>query len=102
MADTEKVSLGKFAHSFVELLPWVKTIRYCVGAALILGVALFIYLKFKPQTQNTTFSGSVGKVNIIQSNKRFFIPFVEGGVEKNTNSNRDFDTYLRAGLRFEF
>lgn len=98
----EKFSISKFFGSFFQVLPWIKTIRYCLGAALILGVALFIYLKFKPQTQTTTFSGSVGKVNIIQNTKRAFIPFVEGGVEKNTNSKRDFDTYLRAGLRFEF
>jgi len=97
----ETFSLKKFFGSFFQWLPWVKTARYAIGIALIFGVILFVYLKFKPQTQNTTFTGTVGKVNIVQSAKRFFIPFIEGGVEQRQGADA-FNSYLRAGLRFEF
>lgn len=51
--------------------------------------------------KNTTVNvGKGGIANIYQARKRFFIPFVEGGVEKT--SDVDLDTYIRAGLRFEF
>ena len=99
MAD-EKFSIVKFFSSFTQWLPWVKTLRYAIGIAIVLGVVFFVYLKFKPQTQTTTFSGAVGKVNIIQNTKKLFIPFVEGGIEKNNNTN--YETFIRAGLRFEF
>jgi hypothetical protein len=99
MAD-EKFSIVKFFSSFTQWLPWVKTLRYAIGIAIVLGVVFFVYLKFKPQNQTTTFSGAVGKVNIIQNTKKLFIPFVEGGVEKNNNTN--YETFIRAGLRFEF
>jgi len=70
---------------------------------LVVGsISLWRSIFGKPQVQNTTFSGAVGKVNIIQNTKKSFIPFVEGGVEKNTAGHRDFDSYIRAGLRFEF
>ena len=97
----EAFSLKKFFGSFFQWLPWVKTLRYAIGIALILGVILFVYLKFKPQTQNTTFSGSVGKVNIIQNAKRFFIPFIEGGVEQRQGADA-LNTYIRGGIRVEF
>jgi len=98
----EPLNIGKFFSSFFQIMPWIKTLRYTIGAALIIGIALFVYLKFKPQTQKTVFTGSVGSVNIIQDHKRLFIPFIEGGVEKNTAGHRNFDSYIRTGLRFEF
>jgi len=99
---TEPLSAGKFFSSFFQALPWVKTARYVIGAALIIGVPLAIFFLCRPRAQNTTFTGNVGKVSISQDGKRTFIPFVEGGIEKNTAGHRDFDSYIRAGLRFEF
>jgi len=97
----EAFNLKKFFGSFFQWLPWVKTFRYAIGITLILGVILFIYFKFRPQTQITTFSGAVGKVNIVQSAKRFFIPFIEGGVEQKQGADA-LNTYIRAGIRIEF
>jgi len=97
----EAFSFKKFFSSFFQWLPWVKSIRYAIGITLIFGVILFVYLKFKPQTQNTTFSGTVGKVNIVQNVKRFFTPFVEGGVEQKQGADA-LATYIRCGLRIEF
>lgn len=99
MAD-EKFSISKFFSSFTQWLPWVKTIRYVIGAALIIGVILFVYLKFSSKTMSNVFKGNVGKVTINQSPKKLFIPFVEGGIEKNNSTK--LETYIRTGLRFEF
>lgn len=102
MADIEKFDFGKFVGSFFQILPWVKTFRYVIGAVLIIGVILFVYFKFKPQTQNTTFSGSVGKVNIISNPKRSWwipIPFVEiYGYKENDRQG----TGGKFGARWEF
>lgn len=98
----EKFSIIKFFSSFTQVLPWIKTLRYAIGAAIIIGVCLFVYFRFfaKQQVMNTVFRGKVEKVEIHQNTKRTLIPFVEGGVEKNNRT--DFETYLRAGLRWEF
>ncbi len=60
MADTpEKFSLKKFIGSFTQLVPWIKTLRYGLGIAAIVAVALLVLLawnhffKKKPgQVQN--------------------------------------------------
>ena len=101
MAD-ERFSIAKFFSSFTQALPWIKTLRYAIGIALILGVCLFVYFRFfaKQQIMTNVFKGKVEKVEIHQNPKKALIPFVEGGVEKNNRT--DFETYLRAGLRWEF
>ncbi len=53
MSETEKFSLLKFAGSFFQFLPWVKTLRYVVGIALIGFVGLTIYRAFFMPTQIT-------------------------------------------------
>lgn len=53
MAENEKFSLLKFAGSFFDLLPWVKTLRYVAGVALIGFVGLTIYRAFFMPTQTT-------------------------------------------------
>ena len=53
MPETEKFSLFKFAGSFFQFLPWVKTLRYAAGIALIGFVGLTIYRAFFMPTQTT-------------------------------------------------
>jgi len=60
------------------------------------------YLITRPQQVQkiTVQKGGVATIQQQQAKKRLFIPFIEGGVEKN--SDVDLDTYIRGGLRFEF
>jgi hypothetical protein len=98
---TEKFSLQKFVMSFFQWLPWLKTFRHLIGILIVILIVAFIYTKFfAKETQNTTFQGDVDEVNIISQPKKFFIPFVEGFVEQQ--SDRDMSTGIRGGLRFEF
>ena len=91
---------------FFDLSPTAlgKSISIVWKVALIAILIFAVYRLFAPkqkQTQQVTVQ-SGGQATFIQkqNNKRFLIPFVEGGVEKN--SDVDLDTYIRCGLRFEF
>ena len=53
MSESEKFSLFKFAGSFFQFLPWVKTLRYAAGIALIGFVGLTIYRAFFMLTEST-------------------------------------------------
>lgn len=73
--------------------------------ALLVFIIFTIYLAWiKPkQTQQQQITiGRGGQATIIQkqTSKRMLIPFVEVGVGKS--SEFKLDTYIRAGLRFEF
>jgi len=95
----EKFSLIKFFQSFTQVLPWIKTLRYMIGAAIIIGVTLFIYQKFTSKTMTNVFKGKVEKV-VINQGKRTLVPFVEGYVGQDSKSK--MNTGIRAGLRWEF
>jgi len=99
----DKFSLNKYVMSFFQWMPWVKTLRHLTGIILIVCLVGFIYMKFfkKDASQETTFQGDVGEVNIIQKNKRMFIPFVEGSAGMESNED-DMIFGIRTGLRFEF
>jgi uncharacterized SAM-binding protein YcdF (DUF218 family) len=43
---SEGFSLTKFIGSFFQVLPWIKTLRYAVGVALIGLIGLTIYRAF--------------------------------------------------------
>jgi len=53
MADGEKFNLFKFLGSFAQVLPWVKTLRYAAGIALVGFVGLTIYRAFFMSTETT-------------------------------------------------
>ncbi len=80
---------------------WLHTFGHSWRILLILVVAFILYRAFAPN-KTTVHVGSGGTAIINQARKRFMIPFIEGGVEKNTAGHRDFDSYIRCGLRFEF
>jgi hypothetical protein len=79
---------------------WMHTFGHTWRILLIIVALSLIWRAFSPPKNTTVNVGSGGKAIINQAPKRFFIPFIEGGVEKN--SNTAYDTYVRAGLRFEF
>lgn len=78
-------SWGMGWRLFVTLLPFI-----------IVGLILWSAFFKKTTTVNV---GKGGKAYIGQT-KRFFIPFIEGGVEQKKSNS--LATYLRGGLRFEF
>ena len=53
MAEDEKFNLLKFLGSFFQFLPWVKTLRYAAGIALIGFIGLTIYRAFFMPTETT-------------------------------------------------
>jgi hypothetical protein len=101
MSD-EKVDVKKFAKGFIQPVEWWKATSTGIKIAIIAIVVIFAYrfLFSKTQTQKTQIGKVQGNVNIIQKSSRFLIPFMEGGIEKRTDIK--YDTYIRAGVRFEF
>ena len=53
MADQEKFNLLKFLGSFFQFLPWVKTLRYAAGFALLGLIGITVYRAFFMPTQTT-------------------------------------------------
>ncbi len=109
MAESEKFNLFKFAGSFSQLLPWVKTVRYALGFLGIGFIGLTIYRAYfmptnKQVTQIVAQSGS--QVTVVEEKKKemkkFFNirPFVEGyGFVESDNRK---GAGGRAGIRVDF
>ena len=73
--------------------------RLILTLVIIFFVGITIYRAFfKGDTVVNV--GRGGTAIIQQVRKRFFIPFIEGGIEQRRT--QDMTTYIRAGLRFEF
>lgn len=80
---------------------WIKGFIPVLLLAL-LGFTFYRAFFVKEQSQKIVIQK--GATAVIQQKqeapKRFFIPFIEGGVEQRSDSN--MGTYIRAGLRVEF
>lgn len=110
MAETEKFSLIKFVGSFFQFLPWVKTLRYAAGFALIGFVGLTIYRAFFMPTESTrqethiiAQSGAQITVDQKRETKKPGIeisPFLEG--YGFVESDQRKGAGAKAGLRVEF
>jgi Ni,Fe-hydrogenase I cytochrome b subunit len=105
MADQEKFSILKFFSSFTQWLPWVKTLRYVIGAIAILAIIFTIYKAFfkkdKPTQDINVQSG--GLVNVInEANKRHLILFAEPYFQVSTKSEENANVGCRIGVRWEF
>lgn len=103
MVEQEKFSVTKFFSSFTQWLPWVKTLRYVIGAFIVLALIFTIWKAFfkkeRPtQDINVESGGTVHIVN--EANKRHLILFAEPFVSVATND--DFGVGIRAGVRWEF
>jgi hypothetical protein len=110
MAENERFSLLKFAGSFFQFLPWVKTLRYAAGIALIGFVGLTIYRAFFMPTQTTkqvthiiAQPGSQVTLDQKKEEKKPGIevsPFVEGYGFAESDDRKGVGA--RAGVRVEF
>ncbi len=110
MAEQEKFDLFKFLGSFLQLVPWVKNIRYMIGFALVGFVGLTIYRAFFMPTQTTkqvtqivAQRGSQVTVDQKREEKPSGLgvhPFVEG--YGFAESDKRTGAGGRAGLRVEF
>ncbi len=100
---SDELNVSKFFGSFVELVPWVKTIRYAAGIAILLFVVFTIYRAyFMPTSSNkqTITIGKGGVANITQQTdaKKHWDTFVEPYIQLNTKG--EWVGGLRCGLRF--
>jgi hypothetical protein len=110
MAEGEKFSLFKFLGSFVQVLPWVKTLRYAAGIALIGFVGLTIYRAFFMPTQTTrqethiiAQSGAQVTVDQKKEEKKPGIevrPFIEGYGFAESDDRKGVGA--KAGVRVDF
>jgi hypothetical protein len=110
MAETEKFSLLKFVGSFFQFLPWVKTLRYAAGIALIGFVGLTIYRAFFMPTESTKQEthiiaqpGAQVTVDQKKQEKKSGIevsPFVEGYGFVESDERKGVGA--KAGVRVEF
>jgi hypothetical protein len=110
MSD-QKIDLSKFSVKSLVVGKkqdiW-KALRYGIIFTIILGLGYLVYrgaeaLFPKPQKleQNIVAQkGSTVNIKQVTANKRFLIPFVEGGVE--ARDNQDVGAFIRAGARIEF
>ncbi len=77
--------------------------RFLLTLLFLTLVAFTIKKAFFTKTNTQSIvaqAGSNVKVTQINRQSRFFIPFVEGGVEQRYNEQ--MGTYIRAGIRVEF
>ena len=110
MADGEQFNLFKFLGSFVQVLPWVKTLRYAAGIALVGFVGLTIYRAFFMPTQTTkqethivAQSGSQVTIDQKREEKKPGIevhPFVEGYGFAESDDRKGVGG--KAGVRVDF
>ena len=109
MADGEKFSLLKFLGSFAQVLPWVKTLRYAAGIALVGFIGLTIYRAFFMPTQTTKqethiIAQSGAQVTVDQKKQEKLgievSPFVEGYGFAESDNRKGVGG--KAGVRVEF
>lgn len=106
MDESEKFDIKKMVSAPLTGIFWAKVVMFSLGAVLLflLGYAVYkAYIK-KPQAEvkNEIKVESGSSLHIDQriDRKKVLIPFVEGYVEQRTSEN--FQTGLRAGVRFEW
>ena len=104
MSENEKFSFKKLLASPFTKLFWVKALMYGSGLCVVAAIGYTFYKAYfiKPPSSQIIHAETGSNVTVIQKQvrKRFFIPFIEIYVQQP--SNDDFQTGIRAGLRFEF
>jgi cytoskeletal protein RodZ len=106
MSNEEKITAKYFAQGLVKPKTHIKTLSFTLILAFWILIGFMVWKTFfkkeapTQQTQIHADSGSNVKVTNITKTSRFFIPYIEVGVEQMSNS--DMGTYIRGGLRVEF
>ena len=115
--DENKISPSKFISSFFQLLPWIKTSRFIIGAIIVLFIGITIWrayfrkdiLQTQTQKQETTITQAPGStVNLggpaqtQTTPKRRFDPFVftVGGVTGEKKGSEGWFLGAGAGIKF--
>ena len=83
----------RIKHSFFRfgsILPWLLLVSLIIWG---------LWFAFNKPSQKITVEEG-GKATFINKTSRFFIPFIEAGIEQKSNS--ELATFIRAGLRVEF
>ena len=76
-----------------------KTVVKGVKIFVVLIFAFMVYRSFFMKATSVTVQKG-GTAIINQARKRFFIPFIEGGIEQRQGTG-SLNTYLRVGIRVE-
>jgi len=108
MAESEKFSLFKFAGSFFQFLPWVKTARYALGLLGVGFIGLTIYRAYFMSTNKTinnivAQSGSHVTVEERKEEKKKWFsihPFLEGYGFVESDDRKGVGG--KAGIRVDF
>ncbi len=110
MSGNEGFSLLKFAGSFFQFLPWVKTLRYAAGFALLGFIGITIYRAFfmptesvKQETHIVAHSGAQVTIDQKREEKKSWLaikPFIEGYGFMESDERKGLGA--KAGLRLEF
>ena len=99
----EPITTKHFFRGIATKKTALKSVAFGVWLALFVLAGFTIYKAFFVKTSQQMIVAKKGsKVEVTQINKasRFFIPYIEAGVEQRSDSN--MGTYIRAGLRVEF
>ena len=105
----ESIEPKKFARSFFEAIPWMKTVRHFIGIVIIILIGLTIYLAyFKPHKQQNVHIGNVesGGTVVIEADSpgktglEFFITSNDVGAQfiKSIDAN----WYAGLGAQYDF
>ena len=106
---SEGFSLAKFLGSFFQVLPWVKTLRYAAGFALIGFIGLTIYRAFIMPTESTNqethiIAQSGAQITVDQKKNEKsgmdISPFVEGYGFAESDNRKGVGG--KAGVRIDF
>lgn len=94
MPDITEPKIKRVTKELINPISWFRII---LAVVILYGV----YKLMSKPTQNIIAKrGSNVQVTQVNKTSRFFIPFIEAGVEQRRDS--DMGTFIRGGLRIEF
>ena len=110
--ENEKFSIKKFGLSFIQWLPWVKTIRIMVGVGIVLLVGLTIWRAYfkgdvvqkQTQTQAPVIHQQPGSTVILQGptqtvvEKKKIEPFI--GIVATVGKDGEYQIGGFVGIKF--
>jgi len=99
--EEEKITASKLVKGAVKPKTGIKAFVFGLWIFVFVATGFTVYRAyFRPLPTQNIKAEKGSNVNIYNQPKKFFIPFIEGGVEQR--SNADMGTYIRAGIRIEF
>ncbi len=98
----EPITCKHFFQGAVKPKTGIKALAFVPWMLLFFGIGYCVWFTLRPKPTQTIIAQKGSEVKVTQINKtsRFFIPFIEVGVEQRNNA--DMGTYIRGGVRVEF